>query len=173
MAFDIKKISDADHVCQLKFFIKKKNVCEWRDLETKEKYTVRWNLDDLISYLQSTLIFLHKDEPFPIAVNGECAEEMDNNARDFESEDDAEMEDYYGRLNDWSYLHSWNHAGAGAVLPDVMFRKVEENVEISWWTDQEDEGRIFTNKYGYYLIPMKEYTNLIEELVNQYNLLWL
>jgi hypothetical protein len=80
-----------------------------------------------------------------VVIDGECAAELDNNARDFESNNESEMDEYYDQLNDWTYKHSWMHARDGAIVPDVMFRKVDNDMEISWWTDQEDEGRLFQN----------------------------
>ena len=172
LAFDIVKISEADHVCMLKVFVRGENICEWKEIDSSEKYTVCWNIDELISYLYETTDFLYEDDPFPVIIDGECASELENNARDFESDDEKEMEAYYDKLNDWVYKHSWNHARYGAVVPDVLFRKVDGNMEISWWTDQEDEGRVFTNRYGYVLIPKNEYENLIEEVFHTYNEIW-
>ncbi len=60
------------------------------------------------------------------------------------------MEKYYDSLDDWTYNHSWYHARSGAVVPDVIFRKTDDKIEISWWNDQEDERR-------YLLINMAMY----------------
>ena len=151
---------------------KGKNICEWKEVGSSEKQTVWWNIDELINYLHETTDFLYEDDPFPVNVEGDCASELENNARDFESDNEEEMDAYYGKLNDWVYKHSWNHARSGAIVPDVLFRKVDDNMEISWWTDQEDDGRVFTNRYGYILIPKTEYENLIEEVFYSYNTMW-
>ena len=82
------------------------------------------------------------------------------------------MDQYYDMLNDWSFKHSWMHARDGAIVPDVMFRKINDDMEISWWTDQEDEGRFFPNRHGFIVIPCNEYELLITELFNQYNDIW-
>lgn len=170
-AFDLRKTSDEDHLSQLKVFVKGKNICEWKDKETGQKRTIWWNLDELITYLHDTETFLYHDDPFPIDVLGECASELENNARDFESDNEEEMDDYYDRLNDWVYDHSWNHARAGAIVPDVIFRNVNGNMEISWWNDDEDID--FTNRYGYIIIPAETYKTLIGKLFSEYNAMWL
>ena len=120
-----KKTSDEEHLCQLKLYINGKNICEWKDRQTGEKRTIWWNLDELISYLYETTTFLYHDEPFPYRVEGECASELENNARGFESEDESTMDEYYDKLNDWVYNHSWNHARSGAIVPDIIFRNVD------------------------------------------------
>lgn len=172
LAFDFKKLSEAEHICSLKVYVRGKNICKWKDVNDPKWKTVTWNIDGLIRYLYGTIDFIYHDLPFPFAVDGECAAELDNNARDFESDNDSEIDEYYDKLNEWSYKHSWMHARDGAIVPDVMFRKVEDNIEISWWSDQEDEGRLFQNRYGFILIPCNEYESLITELFNQYNNVW-
>ena len=171
IAFDLKKTSDEEHLCQLKLYINGKNICEWKDRQTGEKRTIWWNLDELISYLYETTTFLYHDEPFPYRAKGESASEMENNARDFDSEDESAMDEYYDRLNDWVYNHSWNHARSGAIVPDIIFRNVDGNMEISWWNDDEDID--FTNRYGFITVPAETYKNLIDQLFTSYNSLWL
>ena len=170
-AFDLKKISDKDHLSQLKIFVDGKNICEWEDKETGQIRTIQWNLDELITFLHDTEAFLYHDDPFPINTVGECASELENNARDFESANEDEMDDYYDRLNDWVYNHSWNHARAGAIVPDVLFRNVNGDMEVSWWNDDEEVE--FTNRYGYTIVPAEIYRNLIEQLFSNYNTMWL
>ncbi len=172
IGFELTKISDEQHVCELRFYIRGRNICEWTDLITQQIHTVRWNLDDLIGYLEQTIRFLYGEDDFPVPADGECAAEMDNNARDFESDDEELMLQYYEKLDDWVYRHSWNHARAGAVVPDVLFRRVGDSMEVSWWSDQEDEGRQFTYPYGFCLVPAGKYEELIKELAYEYKLLW-
>ncbi len=169
-AIDIKKISDTDHTSKLKVYVNGKNICQWTDKETGKKETVWWNLDELINYLYSTIGFFEEDNTFPIDVEGECASEMENNARDFESDNEEEMDDYYDKLNDWVYDHSWNHARAGAVVPDVIFRNVDDKMEISWWNDDDEVD--FTYIYGYCLVDKKQYIDIITTLFNEYNAMW-
>lgn len=63
------------------------------------------------------------------------------------------------------------HARDDAIVPDVMFRKIGENMEISWRPDQKDEGRLFQNRYGFITIPCGEYESLIRSVqsVQQYS----
>ena len=169
-AIDIQKVSDENHTSKLKVYVNGKNICQWTDKETEKKETVWWNLDELISYLYSTIDFFEEDRPFPIAVEGECASELENNARDFESDNEEEVDDYYDKLNDWVYEHTWNHAHAGAVVPDVTFRNVDGKIEISWWNNGDEVD--FINTYGYCLVDKEKYIDIITELFNAYNAMW-
>ena len=92
--FEIKKISDENHISELKMFVKGQNICAWKKEEEKLFKSVRWNLDDLIVYLNETLSMLKTDDQFPFDVDGECAAEMDNNSREYEVNSDELMDEY-------------------------------------------------------------------------------
>ena len=170
--FEIKKISEENHISELKMFVKGQNICAWKKEEENRFKSVRWNLDDLIVYLNETLSMLKTDDQFPFDVDGECAAEMDNNSREYEVNSDELMDEYYDKLNDWSYKHSWHHAAAGAILADVFFRRVKEGIEVSWWSDQTDEGIIFKNSFGFTVVPISTYSMVISSLIDEYNGMW-
>ena len=177
LAIEFKKISDEDHVSEIYLYIHGNNICEWNYVDSKNRRTTRWNLDDLVEYLYSTLDFTFHDEPFPIdGILGECAIQLDNKARDFDSDNEEEMDEYYSKLNDWTYAHSWHHESAGAVLADVMFRKVDNAIEVSYWNDSMPEGVEenihYTYTYGFITIPIEEYRQIITEALNEYNSMW-
>lgn len=171
--FEISLKSIETHKCELKLFIEGKNICSFKKGDDKRYTTTIWNLDELVSYLDSTLNFIVNDDKFPVDTDGECAAELDNNARDFESENEFEMEGYYNSLNEWSYAHSWHHASSGAILADVFFRKIDSGIEISWWSYQEDERITFQYPYGYSVIAFDVYEEVIQHTVKAYNDLWL
>ena len=173
--FDIifNKISDENHESEINLYIGDKNICLFKSTNEKRFKTTRWNLDELVIYLRDLYITLYNDEPFPCEVEGECAAELDSNARDFDTEDDLEFEKYYTALNEWGYKHSWHHACSGAILADVFFRKVDDKIEISWWSDQDEEDVIFKYRYGFTLVSINEFFEIVNKSVNSYNNLWL
>lgn len=174
-SFDIrfKKISDENHESEIYFIVDEQNICLFKHIEEKRYKTTRWNLDELVLYLRDLPIMLKNDSPFPFDVERECAAELDNNARFFDSDNDEELEKYYICLNDWGYNHSWHHASSGAILADVFFRRVDDDVEISWWSDQEEDEIVFKNKYGFILFPYDDFVDVINKSVYSYNELWL
>ncbi len=171
-AFELKLKSIKEHKCEISLFIDGKNICAFKHENDANCKTTRWNLDELINYLDSTLAFINNDKKFPFDINGECAAELDNNARDFDSENEFEMEKYYDSLNDWSYVHSWHHASSGAILADVFFRKVNNGIEISWWSDQEKDIN-FKYPYGYSVINFDTYEETVKNVIKTYNNFWL
>lgn len=172
LGFEINKISDTDHLSEFIVYVNGKNICEYTDSKKNVIKSITWNNDELITFLNDSIRFLYEDEPFPIEVDGECASEMDNNARDFDSDDDDEFDKYYDALNDWTYNHSWMHARSGAIVPDLMFRVLNDKMELSWWTNYDEEDILFSNPYGFVLIDAEEYKNIITELFDSYNQIW-
>ena len=167
------KISDENHLSEICLYINGENICLFKLKDDNTFKTTRWNLDELVLYLKDLYITLYNDEPFPFEVEGECAAELDNNARYFDIEDHLEFEKYYTVLNEWGYKHSWHHACSGAILADVFFRKVDNKIEISWWSGQDEEDVIFKYKYGFVLIPIDDFFETLNKSVNSYNNLWL
>lgn len=173
--FELKKISDKNHISELKLFINGLNVCAFRiDNDINRRYkSTRWDLDELMLYLQDTLLMIVDDSKFPFEnIKGECAADLDNLAREYEIDDENVIEEYYTKLNDWSYNHSWHHACSGAILPDVFFRKISEGIEVSYWNDQADDGIEFKNIYGFIIVPSEIYEKTINDLLIEYNNMW-
>lgn len=168
---DFKIYDLEEHLTEFYFYVNGKNILEYI-YDSKEKWTTTGDLDDLLEYLKYTLSFIEHDEPFPYDIKANSAVEMDDIARDFDTDDQEEFDRYYDKLEDWSWKHCWVHERAGAFVPDVMFRKVRDNIEISWMSAFEDENVQFTNPKGCVLVPCFEYFDTITDIISAYNQLW-
>lgn len=69
---------------------------------------------------------------FPLPVKGDTALEILDNANEFDSDSDLEVDLWYAAKSRWTFNHCWFIARGGAVLPCVYFRRVEDLIEISW-----------------------------------------
>ena len=166
------KIYDIEeHMTEFYFYVNGKNILEYI-YDSKEKWTTTGYLDDLMEYLRFTLSFIDNDEPFPYDYEANSAIELDEIARDFDTDDEEEFYKYYDKLNDWRWNHCWHHERAGAYIADVMFRKVGNNIEISWDSEHEGEHVLFTNPKGCVLVPCFEYFDTITDIISEYNQLW-
>lgn len=167
--FEINKAKD--HDTEFKMFINEKNILEFKF--NGESRTTTWNIDDVINFLHNDVLkFTSKDNQFPIDVEGISAAEKANNAREFDTEDEEEFDKYYDALNDWVYEHSWQHECQGGYIADVIFRKVGDNIEISWDNRELYEDVEYANLTGYKLIDITTFTNTIIELFDDYNNIW-
>ena len=167
--FEINKAKD--HDTEFKMFINKKNILEFKF--NGESRTTTWNIDDVIIFLHSkVLVFTNDDIKFPIEIEGTSAAEKANNARDFDTDDEDEFDKYYDALNDWVYDHSWQHECQGGYIADVIFRKVENNIEVSWDNRELYDDVEYTDLTGYKLIDIDTFTKIIIQLFDDYNNMW-
>lgn len=162
-------VSRKDRVTALCMYVNRKNILEFK--VDGERYTVTWNLDDLVTWLEE-FAMKEQDEPFPYEVKGATAAEKDSYAREYDSDSDAEFESYYERLNEWVYVHTWKHASAGGTIPNVYFRKIGHEVEISWDNNDVNEVVTFLEKDGSVRIDADKFKEIIWALATSYKAEW-
>ena len=109
--------------------------------------TTRWNLDELAEWLRFFIDHM-TEYPYPVETDGEYAAMKDISARDFDSDDEDEFDAYYDKLDEWNLRHRWHPASSGAILADVYFQLIGDEVEISWNNEYADDGIEFQNKLG-------------------------
>lgn len=136
-----------------------------------EQRTTRWNLDDLANWLRSFLSNM-TDDPYPIETSGEFAANKDISARDFDSDDEVEFDQYYDRLDEWNLRHRWHPASNGAVLSDMYFQLVDGDVEISWNNQDSEEGVDFKYKLGGVRIPKEQFYQAVDTFLQAYARHW-
>ena len=136
-----------------------------------EHRTTRWDLDELAEWLRDFIDHM-QDDPYPVDVKGGYAALMDWNARDFESEDQEVFDQYYDRLNEWVWRHTWHHARAGAILSDVFFRLVGDQVEISWDNRTAEGGVQFDSVLGCGYVSKKMFVDVMNRFLQDYASHW-
>ncbi|MBQ6095286.1 MAG: hypothetical protein IJL09_07770 [Lachnospiraceae bacterium] len=129
--------------------------------------TTRWNLDELALWLRDFLDHM-KEDPYPVETEGEYAAIKDINAREFDTEDDEEFDAYYDKLDDWNLRHRWHPASSGAILSDLYFQLVDDNVEISWDNQDPEEGVVFRFKLGGVRIPKEKFVSEVNSFLRDY-----
>jgi Zn-dependent peptidase ImmA (M78 family) len=73
------------------------------------------------------------------------------------SSPDERAQDLYGAIHAWWSRHALRAADSSAVYPDIYFRRVADDVEISWLARQPEyapEGFWLTLAPGYALLPI-------------------
>lgn len=133
--------------------------------------TTRWNLDELALWLRSFVDNMQED-PFPVTCSGEYAAQKDDNARDFDSEDEDVFDAYYEALYEWDQRHRWHPASSGAILADVYFQLVGDNVEISWNNQDCEPNVVFQNVLGGAAIEKKSFISIVDSFLKDYATHW-
>lgn len=117
-------------------FINNKNILAYN--KNGEIFTTRWNLDELMIWLREFVDNMQED-PYPIECDGEYAALKDINAREFDSDDDDVLDEYFEKIYGWNLRHRWHYVSNGAILADVYFQLIGDKVEISWNNQETDE----------------------------------
>ena len=167
--FELEKIKD--DVVELKFIINESNILAFN--QNGDCRTARWDFKGIVDYFTENLVNIMKEDEFPFDVDGVTAAELDNNVSslDWDSMSIDEMEENYERQYNWRQKHSWLHAANGAILPDVFFRRVGTNIEISWWTSDLYDGVEFIDDNNCAYVNSNDFSETIKKFIRDYKML--
>ncbi|MCF0247595.1 MAG: hypothetical protein HUJ86_03215 [Synergistes sp.] len=129
--------------------------------------TTRWNLDEIAFWLREFIDHMSED-PYPIEAAGEYAAIKDINAREFDTDNEIEFDAYYDRLDEWNLRHRWHPASGGAILSDLYFQLVGDNVEISWNNQYSETGVRFKYELGGVRIPKEKFVGEVDKFLKAY-----
>ncbi len=160
---------DESHETEVEMLVQGDNILAFE--QNCQVRTTRWNLDELAFWLRDFLNNMVED-PYPVAVDGEYAAIKDINAREFDSDDDDEFDAYYDCLDEWNLRHRWHPASNGAILADLYFQLVGENVEISWNNKDPETGVHFNHELGGVRIPKKLFISVVNSFLKAYAEHW-
>ena len=141
-----------------------------------------WDFSFIVEFFRDNLKFILTEDNYPINVNKDVIgiEFLKNTNKyvnglidwsKIDADDELEFEklEKLSEIKDnWVYKHSWNYYNTGAYIPDVVFRKIGQNIEVSW--DNSDNEKIkFNSIKGTYLIPINGFERIIRDFIINYN----
>lgn len=132
---------------------------------------VRWSLLPLASWLLDVGVILVNEDPYPLAPKREsyvdaCA--WYDACERASYLDEAAESAWFARRSEWRKAHALRRAGEGAALPNVLFRRAGDRVEISWDNDTWSTGRpelTFTELRGREFVPASEVASVLRDAV--------
>jgi len=154
---------------ELELKIEGKNICEFTVDGKIEKDTA--NLIFLSDWFENNLKFiLSEEDKFPYKIKGNCGIEIREKAYEMGNKNHEEIE-WFEKIHEWSERHLWTFSGLEMVYPDVMFRKINDKIEVSW----DSTNKYRDNVYA----PSQELISLIVQVKKQkdgfmkdYNTIW-
>lgn len=162
-AFQVSAI-DCYGQCEFSMYVKGIDVLEGVIKGKRQKYY--WNIDEIITWLQESKSELHSVDPYPVNVVGDSAAELYANSFNFVGNEEEEF-NWYTQVQNWLFRHSWVNASAGSYLATVFFRRVDENMEISW--DNSNHPYVaFVNQKGKYFVDLMEFDKTVDFLCCRY-----
>ena len=144
----------------LKVYVDDRNICEFTvDGRIEEDIG---NLIFLSDWFKNNLKFiLNKNDEFPLAVDGNSGIEIRKKAYAIGIKENKEIE-WFEAVYEWSERHLWTFSGLEMIYPDVMFRRIENKIEISWdsrnkYKDNKNYKIEFTNLKGRFFVNMEKF----------------
>lgn len=133
-------------------------------------YECRCNLKQLVEWLEQNDKYILAEQNYPLPINGDTGVELYNKSGEFDSEDDEKFDLWYKIRQDWYFTHSWYISRDNGYLPDLIFRRVNENIEISWDNTELYKDVAFVNPRGTYYVRAEVFERVINEFIKAYKL---
>jgi len=160
---------DDKHETQIAMLVNGENILSFE--RDGLNLTTRWNLDELALWLRNFIDHM-EDDPYPIEAEGDYAAIKDINAREFDTDDDEAFDTYYDRLDEWNIRHRWHPASEGAILADIYFQMVGDNVEISWNNQDPEDGVTFKFVLGGAAVSKGQFLQEVDSFLKAYADQW-
>lgn len=124
------------------------------------------NIYSIMEWFCDKIEFILGYDVFPLPIEGNTALELIEKADKYEDDNMLEFDLWYAAKSRWVFNHCWFAARDGAVLPSIYFRRIEENIEISWDnTFWESNNIIFNSRKDVYLIESKMFVKILTEFL--------
>jgi len=149
-------------------FVKGKDVCQYKRENRITKY--QWNLINIVEWFSENLKYIFNDEMFPLPVEGQNSLELLDNCFSFESDSDEEFDKWFETKQEWEFKHSWFSNRAGSFLPDVFFRRLNDEIEIAWNNEStySSEGISFIHPMGIEYVPIDIFESTIKNFIEDF-----
>ena len=154
----------------LKVYVDDRNICEFTVDGRIEEDT--GNLIFLSDWFKNNLKFiLNKNDEFPLAVDGNSGIEIRKKAYAIGIKENKEIE-WFETVHEWSERHLWTFSGLEMIYPDVMFRRIENKIEISWdsrnkYKDNKNYKIEFTNLKGRFFVNMEKFEKEVLSFIDR------
>ena len=154
----------------LKVYVDDRNICEFTVDGRIEEDT--GNLIFLSDWFKNNLKFiLNKNDEFPLAVDGNSGIEIRKKAYAIGIKENKEIE-WFEAVHEWSERHLWTFSGLEMIYPDVMFRRIENKIEISWdsrnkYKDNKNYKIEFTNLKGRFFVNMEKFEKEVLSFIDR------
>lgn len=102
------------------------NICAYNQ---EQQY--KGNLYYIIDWFCDKIEYILGYDIFPLPVKGDTTLEIIENANEFDSDSEPEIDLWYAAKSRWIFNHCWFNARGETVLPCVYFRQIEDLIEIS------------------------------------------
>ena len=149
---------------ELRLFIQNEDILQYK-WKGKLYHYVCWDLKEIVEWWENNLDIIPTEKEFPIEITGMTGVEKYTNSL----EGDLDMfEELFEKIQDWGFQHSWFSARVSSCLADVYFRKVENDIEISWDNYDLFPSVTFIHEKGVYYVSLEDFKECILQFIECY-----
>lgn len=127
-----------------------------------------WDLRFIVDWFCKNKNYILEESPFPLPCEGNNAIELYNNSGDFDSDDDNEFDVWFEKRQDWHFNHSWYSDRGGSYLADVIFRRVNNTIELAWDNTILYSNIKYVNPKGVYYIPVEMFQTVVDDFIKEF-----
>lgn len=149
-------------------WVDNKSVCTFSMDNKIREY--EWDLIFIVEWFCKNKNNILNEIEFPLLIEGNNAIELYNNSGDFDSDDDDEFDSWFEKRQDWYFKHSWYSNNGGSYLADVIFRRVQDTIEIAWDNTELYSEVKFNNPKGIYYVPFELFENVVDSFIEDFML---
>ena len=129
----------------------------------------RWNLSYIVEWLNKNISKLLKENEFPLPIKANTSIDFYNKSGDYDSDDIDEFDKWFEKRQEWYFCHSWYSNRAGSYLAEVLFRKVDNTIEIEWDNTSLYDGVYFVNPKGLHYVDIDLFQQIIGDFISDFN----
>lgn len=153
-----------------------------RKTEGHSYYPYEYNLFYIFYFFCTNMRFILDEKAFPLPIQARTGLEFSEKSDIFEDDftelaivmsEDPKANMWCLKSNGWCCKNGFISNEAGSFLPNAYFRKIGNQIEISWWNKAGMYGRsdlVFKSREGTSYIDVELFIGTVESFVNQFYL---
>lgn len=115
-------------------------------------------ISELIDWINDNLKYILSDDPFPVKTNAETGTDMWLYSDNCIPENYEKSMTFHEKRQNWIWHHSMDTCKDEFCMPFIVFRKVGDDIEISWNNiDHNYKDVDFRYKYGVYYLNLDDF----------------
>lgn len=149
---------------EMRLYIEEKDILQYEYKDMINRY--RWyNFDDIVEWLEENLKYILSFDDGPIEPNVKNAIKFIIKCQKDSNTDISLSES----ISDWCFRHGWLNARAGSFLASLIFRRVNNYIEISWNNSNSYRGNPkFIYDEGCYYIDIDIFKEVMMSFIDYY-----
>ncbi|GLB31972.1 hypothetical protein LAD12857_38950 [Lacrimispora amygdalina] len=151
---------------EFQMWVHNNSVCTFSMDDKIREY--EWDLSFIVEWFYINKDYILEEIPFPLPCEGNNAIELYNNSGDFDSDDDNEFNSWYEKRQDWYFTHSWYSNNGGSYLADVIFRRVNDTIEIAWDNTELYDNIKYVNPKGVCYISVELFQLVVDGFIEEF-----